>query len=82
MAMSKSELVYCSLLGGAIGDSLGAEIEFKSQQEILSQYPNEFTDLPEYWGIVGAITDDAQMTIFTLEGLINAEKMGQRTLMQ
>lgn len=62
-----------SLLGGAIGDSLGAEIEFLSLGEIRHRYPDGLNDLPPHKGLHGAITDDTQMTLFTAEGLIRAQ---------
>ncbi len=59
------------LIGGAIGDALGAGIEFDSLSEIRAEHgPAGLTGyVPEY-GRLGAITDDTQMTIFTVEGLI------------
>jgi ADP-ribosylglycohydrolase len=61
------------LLGGAVGDALGAPVEFSSLEEIRRQYGDagiqEFA--PAYGGL-GAITDDTQMTLFTAEGLIRA----------
>lgn len=64
--------LHSSLLGGALGDSLGAEIEFLSLDAIRRLYPDGLTDLPPHDGLRGAITDDTQMTIFTAEGLIRA----------
>jgi ADP-ribosylglycohydrolase len=61
------------LLGGAIGDALGAGIEFASLSAIREQYgPSGLTDLISAYGRRGAITDDTQMTLFTAEGLIRA----------
>ena len=64
--------LHASLLGGAIGDSLGAEIEFLSLAEICRRYPGGIKDLPPHMGLRGAITDDTQMTLFTAEGIIRA----------
>ncbi len=64
--------LHASLLGGALGDSLGAEIEFLSLDMIRRQYPEGITDLPPHQGLRGAITDDTQMTLFTAEGIIRA----------
>ncbi|MFJ2033245.1 ADP-ribosylglycohydrolase family protein [Streptosporangium sp. NPDC087985] len=60
------------LLGGALGDALGAPIEFESIRRIRGQYgPAGVTGLVTDWrGKVGLITDDTQMTLFTVEGLI------------
>ncbi|WP_050521788.1 ADP-ribosylglycohydrolase family protein [Pseudorhodobacter wandonensis] len=64
--------LHASLLGGAIGDSLGAEIEFLSLAEIRHRYPSGIKDLLPHMGLRGAITDDTQMTLFTAEGIIRA----------
>jgi ADP-ribosylglycohydrolase len=64
--------IEASFLAGAIGDALGAEIEFWSLDRIRRTFPNGFDGLPPHAGMVGAITDDTQMTLFTAEGLINA----------
>lgn len=69
---STARWIEACLLGGAIGDSLGAEIEFSPLHRILETFPEGFDRLPPYDGIEGAITDDTQMTLFTAEGLIRA----------
>jgi ADP-ribosylglycohydrolase len=61
------------LLGGAIGDALGAPVEFTKLPEIRRRFgPNGVIDFAPAFGRVGAITDDTQMTLFTAEGLIRA----------
>ncbi len=61
------------LLGGAIGDALGAPVEFMSREEILARFgPAGITDITTAFGRRGAITDDTQMTLFTAEGLLRA----------
>lgn len=61
------------LLAGAIGDALGAPVEFLSGSEIVRAHgPSGIRDLVEAYGRVGAITDDTQMTLFTAEGLMRA----------
>lgn len=67
-----SRRIHACLLGGAIGDSLGAAIEFRKLPEIRAAFPDGFADLPPAYGVAGAITDDTQMTLFTAEGLIRA----------
>lgn len=74
--MVSQELLRASLLGGAIGDSLGAEIEFWSLAQIRARFPSGIQDLPPHDGIVGAITDDTQMTLFTAEGVLDAYERG------
>ena len=80
--MSKLEMdnyIGC-LLGGAIGDALGAPTEFMSLKGILHKYGNKgVTDYVEFEDNIGRITDDTQMTLFTAEGLmryINTEREG------
>lgn len=59
------------MLGGAVGDALGAPVEFLSRKEILRQFgPQGITDLVPAYGKLGAITDDTQMTLFTAEGAL------------
>ena len=59
------------IIGGAIGDALGAPIEFMSIDQIRSEFGDQgLTDYSEAYGQIGAITDDTQMTLFTTEGLI------------
>ncbi len=61
------------LLGGAVGDALGAPVEFHSPEEIRKQYgPDGITDMVEAFGRIGAITDDTQMSLFTAEGMLRA----------
>jgi len=61
------------LLGGAVGDALGAPVEFVSLSEIRRRFgPNGIEQYAPAYGRVGAITDDTQMTLFTAEGLIRA----------
>jgi ADP-ribosylglycohydrolase len=61
------------LLGGAVGDALGAPVEFLSLAEIRAQFgPGGIRDYAPAYGLVGAITDDTQMTLFTAEGLLRS----------
>lgn len=61
------------LLGGAVGDALGAPIEFMSGPHIFAAHgPQGVGDyLPAYGGI-GRITDDTQMSLFTADGLLRS----------
>lgn len=68
--------LHTSLIGGAIGDSLGAEIEFLSLDEIRRRFPESVSVSPLHQGLRGAITDDTQMTLFTAEGMIGAHIRG------
>ena len=61
------------LLGGAVGDALGAPIEFMTTEAIERRYGFPVTEvLPP-----GRFTDDTQMTLFTCEGLIRANVRGR-----
>src|SRR5215475_10085509 len=61
------------LLGGAVGDALGAPVEFHSIHLIRDKYGSAgITDYDAAYGRRGAITDDTQMTLFTAEGLLRA----------
>lgn len=61
------------LLGGAVGDALGAPVEFMSLYEIRRKFgPAGIADYIPAYGKLGAITDDTQMTLFTAEGVLRA----------
>lgn len=65
------------LLGGAVGDALGAPVEFMSRTDILRRFgPGGISDYAPAYGRPGAITDDTQMTLFTAEGLLRAHVRG------
>ena len=65
------------LIGGAVGDALGAGIEFMSHAHIIEEFgPEGVTDIVPAYGQIAAITDDTQMTLFTAEGLIEARETG------
>lgn len=62
-----------SLLGGAVGDALGAAVEFHSYQDIKRIHgPGGIKNFAPVYGRLGAITDDTQMTMFTTEGCIRS----------
>ncbi len=66
-----------SLLAGAVGDALGAPVEFLSLDEIRSRFgPEGLRELARAYGRTGAITDDTQLTLFTAEGLVLAARAG------
>ena len=59
------------LLGGAVGDALGAPVEFMSHGEITDRFgATGITGFAPAYGGLGRITDDTQMTLFTAEGLL------------
>lgn len=69
---AKERFLGC-LLGGAVGDALGAPVEFMQRAEILRRFgPEGITTYAAAYGGFGTITDDTQMTLFTAEGLLRA----------
>jgi uncharacterized membrane protein len=61
------------LLGGAVGDALGAPVEFMSRSEIVDRFGEDgIRDMASAYGKVGAITDDTQMTLFTADGALRS----------
>jgi ADP-ribosylglycohydrolase len=69
---TKQHYLGC-LLGGAVGDALGAPIEFMSLAAIRRKFGIEgLTDYASAFGRLGAITDDTQMTLFTAEAVIRS----------
>lgn len=63
------------LLGGALGDALGAPVEFLTRAAIRDRFgPAGITAPVAHEGRVGAITDDTQLTLFTAEGLLGAQR--------
>ncbi|SES28712.1 ADP-ribosylglycohydrolase [Actinokineospora terrae] len=69
-----------SLLAGAVGDALGAPIEFLSIDEIRGRFGEAgVTGYEEAYGGRGRITDDTQMTLFTLEAMIRGH-LGRRLM--
>lgn len=83
--MEKQDKIRGSLVGGAVGDAFGYPVEFVcSFQDIQAKYGDEGIteyDLSYPW-LDGKIakaqfSDDTQMTLYTAEGLLEAEQSGQ-----
>ena len=75
--VDRTDRIVGSLLAGAIGDALGAALEFMSLSEIEAEFGlGGATSFTPYYGHPAPITDDTQMTLFTAEGLIEAAKHG------
>lgn len=65
--------VFGSLLGGAVGDALGQPVEFMGMGQIQKIYgPGGVAGYPNH--SLGTFTDDTQMTLWTVEGLIRARQ--------
>jgi ADP-ribosylglycohydrolase len=72
--VTPADRVRGCLLGGAVGDALGAPVEFMSLDEIRRRFgPKGVSGYEPAYGRRGAITDDTQMTLWTAEGLIRAD---------
>ena len=59
------------LLGGAIGDALGYRVEFDSLAAIRRKHGEEGLRLANAGGVL-EVSDDTQMSLFTLEGQLRA----------
>jgi ADP-ribosylglycohydrolase len=67
-ALSRYDRVLGCLIGGAVGDALGYQVEFDHWDSIQSSFgPDGVTELRR-----NQISDDTQMTLFTAEGLLEA----------
>jgi ADP-ribosylglycohydrolase len=65
------DAVLGMMVGGAVGDALGNPVEFLGIDAIRQHYgPAGISSFPESPGV---ITDDTQMSLFTLEALIEAD---------
>ena len=82
---SLQDRIRGSLIGGAIGDALGYPVEFiVSFKGIQAHYGERgITRLDVRWTEVdyasagkAVISDDTQMTLYTANGLLNANKLG------
>ncbi|MCD0448821.1 ADP-ribosylglycohydrolase family protein [Actinocorallia sp. API 0066] len=69
----RRRVVGC-VVGGAVGDAVGAAVEFLSLRRIREVYgPSGVRGPVGAYGVDGAaITDDTQMALFALEGLVRA----------
>lgn len=74
-----------SLIGGAIGDAFGYPVEFvnsfeeikaKYGEEGITAYDTSYTWLDEKFD-KALFSDDTQMTLYTAEGLLEAERSGR-----
>lgn len=73
MKLATSNRLRGCLLAGAVGDALGAPVEFMRLTDIQREFgPDGIADYVSCYGRLGAITDDTQMTLFTAEGLLRA----------
>lgn len=72
-SISLRDRIRGCLLAGASGDALGAPVEFLALRSIQDRYGiGGLVDYVPAYGRLGAITDDTQMTLFTVDGLIRS----------
>ena len=70
------ERALACILAGAIGDAFGYAVEFKSLVEIRQAFGHEGLTEPVFYDGKLRVSDDTQMTLFTLEGLLRATSAG------
>ena len=66
---AKIERIQGCLLGGAVGNALGAPVEFGQLDDIKACYGEDGITFANFKG-PAKITDDTQMTLFTANGLL------------
>jgi len=65
------------MLASALGDALGAPVEFLDLEMIVARFGKQgIRELAPAYGRLGAITDDTQMAIATARGLLDARRDG------
>ncbi|WP_374973236.1 ADP-ribosylglycohydrolase family protein [Spongiibacter marinus] len=70
-AANSADYQRACLLGGAVGDALGAPVQFFSLDDIMQQYGERgVLDYMPAYGRKGAVTDDTQRLMFTAEGIL------------
>jgi ADP-ribosyl-[dinitrogen reductase] hydrolase len=75
---SDEDRLAACLIGGALGDALGFSVEFYTLDGILSAHgPDGVTELTLDDEGKARFSDDTQMTLFTLEGLMHALAAGK-----
>jgi len=69
---SQEERALACLVGGAIGDALGYEVEFRNLCQIRQRFGDGGIKTPVPHDGKLIVSDDTQMTLFTLEGLLHS----------
>ena len=64
-----TDRVLGCMLGGAVGDAFGYEVEFKELSVIQSRFGNDGIQDAVFHDGKFIVSDDTQMTMFTLEGI-------------
>ncbi len=73
---SQEERALASLIGGAMGDAFGYEVEFSSLKKIGERFGPTGIKAPVFHHGKLIVSDDTQMTLFTLEGVLQSLKKG------
>ncbi len=68
--MAYIDKIMGCLYGGAIGDALGYPVEFFRKGEIFRKYGQDGIQDYDLSGGKALMSDDTQMTLFTLAGLL------------
>ncbi len=68
--MEKDKILGC-IVGGAVGDALGYPIEFNMYSDIVCHFGS--FGVTDYVYSQGLISDDTQMVLFTIDGLLKDE---------
>jgi len=77
-----SSQVWGTLFGGAIGDALGYKVEFKGLSSIRASYGEQGIQEPLETNGQFVVSDDTQMTMFTLEGLTRGLGKTDETILE
>ena len=74
MGRRDAEHVAGCVLGGGVGDALGASVEFMSLEQIRSRFgPDGLSDLAEARDRFGAFADDTSMMLLTTALLLRQQ---------
>lgn len=74
-----AERVLGCLLGGAVGDGFGYEVEFATLASIRSRFGADGLQAPVLHHGKLMVSDDTQMTLFTAEGMIRQSQGGAKS---
>lgn len=82
-----SDKIIGSIVAGAAGDALGYPVEFMNYDEIVQAYGEKgITDFSLEWSDrkygEAQISDDTQMTLYTIEGILDAPDDDVETLIE
>jgi ADP-ribosylglycohydrolase len=79
----RSDRVAGCLVGLAVGDALGAPLEFQSRRQVRKQYPEGLRDMIDssLWK-KGEYTDDTQMALLIAESLLQGKGFQSSDLAQ